>query len=129
MVHGPADRLASLLADRAELDQLRTRAAAGDLNAGFRLTDLLADRGELDLLRARADAGDTRAADRLIDLLAARGDKQELEKEVFAGYSLGLHRLVNIWFHGDSDAANFNLRLRMFGLEPEGSIFDRASES
>ena len=79
--------------------------------------------------RARAGAGDTRAADRLIDLLAARGDKQELEKEVFAGYSLGLYRLVNIWFHGDSDVANFNLRLRMFGLEPEGSIFDRASES
>jgi hypothetical protein len=42
--HDPADRLASLLADRTELEQLKTRADVGDLNAGFRLMDLLADR-------------------------------------------------------------------------------------
>ena len=39
-----------------------------------RLAELLAERGDLDELRARADAGDRYAARRLADLLAERGD-------------------------------------------------------
>ena len=52
----------------------RRAADAGDGTAAQRLADLLAERGDLDELRARADAGDGTAASRLADLLVARGD-------------------------------------------------------
>ena len=38
------------------------------------LADVLAERGDLEELRTRADAGDTHAAARLADVLAGRGD-------------------------------------------------------
>jgi hypothetical protein len=66
-----AQRLADLLAERGDLDELRARADAGDGTAALRLADLLAERGDLDELRARADAGDRFAAQRLADLMAA----------------------------------------------------------
>ena len=80
-----AERLADLLAERGDLDELRARADAGDGDAAKRLADLLAERGDLDGLRARADAGDGDAAERLADLLAERGDLDELRARADAG--------------------------------------------
>ena len=69
-----ARRLADLLAERGDLDELRARADAGDEDAAGQLAELLAERGDLDGLRALADAGDEHAAMRLAELLAERGD-------------------------------------------------------
>ena len=115
-----ARRLAELLAERGDLDELRARADAGDGDAAGRLAGLLAERGDLDELRARADAGDEAAAggwptcwpsaatwtscapgptpatgtppEQLADLLTKQGRGEEAE------------------------------RLRRFGLNPDGSI-------
>jgi len=77
---GEAKRLAELLAGRVDLDELRTRADAGDRQAA----DLLARRSDLDsaeqVLRARADAGDQNAALWLAGLLEKRGDQDEAEQ-------------------------------------------------
>jgi hypothetical protein len=84
-----------LLAERGDLDELRARADAGDMNAADELADLLAQRGDLDeavqMLRARADAGAGNAG-RLAELLTQQGREEEAE------------------------------RLRRFGLHPDGSI-------
>ena len=72
-----ARQLVEVLASRADLDELRSRAAAGDWNAARRLAGLLAERGDLDELRTRADAGDWNAVWPLADLLARRGDLDE----------------------------------------------------
>ena len=110
-----AGRLAELLAERGDLDELRTRADAGDVFAAGRLAELLAERGDLDELRTRADAGDGPAAGgwptcwpsaatwrgraaahpgrrrrrcaavRLANLLAERGDLDELRTRADTG--------------------------------------------
>ena len=72
-----ASRLARLLAERGDLDELRARADAGDWNSASRLARLLAAHGDLDELRARADVGDQYAARQLAELLAERGDLDE----------------------------------------------------
>jgi hypothetical protein len=87
--------LAELLAEKGDVDQLRTQAdARGGGHAARRLADVLADRGDLDeaeqVLRGLADAGDGDAG-RLAELLTARGRGEEAE------------------------------RLRRFGLLPDGS--------
>ncbi|MEV7095480.1 hypothetical protein AB0M80_21810 [Amycolatopsis sp. NPDC051045] len=51
----------------------------------FRLADLLFEQGEVEQLRARADNGDGHAAVRLAELLVERGQVDELEREVAAG--------------------------------------------
>jgi hypothetical protein len=80
-----AARIARLLAERGDLDELRGRAGAGDQNAAARLAGLLAERGDLDELRARADAGNWNAAAELARLLAERGDLDELRARADAG--------------------------------------------
>ena len=80
-----AMQLAELLAERGDLDELRTRADAGDGPAARQLAELLAERGDLDELRTRADAGDEPAAESLADLLAERGDLDELRTRADAG--------------------------------------------
>ncbi len=79
-----ADRLARLLAQRGDLDELRARADTGDRFAAHQLAGILADRGDLDeaeqILRSRADTGDWLAADRLAGILADRGDLDEAEQ-------------------------------------------------
>jgi hypothetical protein len=72
-----AMKLAALLAERGDLDELRARADAGDWAADRWLAAQLAEGGDLDELRARADAGDWAAAQRLAGLLAERGDPDE----------------------------------------------------
>ena len=76
--------LTLLLAQRGDLDGLRTRADAGDGVAALHLADLLAERGDLDqaeqILRAQADAGDRDAAGRLAELLEKRGDLDQAEQ-------------------------------------------------
>ncbi len=52
----------------------RHATEAGDRNAAWRLADLLTQHGDLDELRARADAGDRDAAWGLADLLVEAGD-------------------------------------------------------
>ena len=65
-----AEKLAGLLAERGDIDELRVRADAGDGDAAWELAGLLARRGDLDGLRARAVSGDLLAAGQL----AGRGD-------------------------------------------------------
>jgi hypothetical protein len=67
-------RLAGLLSQRGDVQELRARADGGDWHAAERLAGLLAERGDVEELRARADADDWHAASQLADLLADRGD-------------------------------------------------------
>ena len=101
-----AVRLAELLAERGDLDELRARADAGDGYAAGRLADLLAERGDLDELRARADAGDGDAARRLAELLAERGDLDGLRARADAGDEDAARRLAELLAErGDLDGA------------------------
>ena len=118
-----ARQLATLLAERGDLDGLRARADAGDGHAAGRLAELLAERGDLDELRVLADAGDWAAAGRLADLLAERGDPDGAAQVLLVAADTG---------NGDADQLAELLaqrgqgqeaeRLRRFGLNPDGSI-------
>ena len=89
-------RLARLLAERGDLEELRTRADAGDQAAASELADLLAERGDLDELRTRADAGDEQAAGELGRLLAERGDLEKLPARADAGDKNAAQRLAGL---------------------------------
>ena len=133
---GTPPRLAGLLAERGDLDELRARADAGD-GTPPSLAGLLAERGDLDELRARADAGDELAAAELAELLAERGDLDRLRagrrwdsgraaparpgrrrrrgrRRQLAEQLAGL-----LARRGQGEEAE---RLRRFGLNPDGSI-------
>ena len=108
-----AERLAHLLAVRGDLDELRTRADAGDKEAAERLAHLLAVRGDLDELRTRADAGDKEAAMQLARLLAVRGDLDELRTRADAGDEEAAMQLARLLaVRGDLDGAQQILRTR-----------------
>ena len=112
-----AERLADLLYDRGDLNQLRARADAGDGQAAYRLADLLYDRGDLDQLRARANAGDEHAAERLANLLYDRGDLDQAEQiwraRADAGDVLAAVQLAfRLPGHGDVDQTGQFLRAR-----------------
>ena len=81
------------LAERGDLDGLRARADAGDMNAAFQLARLLEERGDLDgatrVLRALADAGVLDAASWLADLLRERGDLDGLTQVLRARADAG----------------------------------------
>ena len=85
-----------MLAERGDLEELRTRADVGDTEAAA-AARLLAGRGDLDELRARADAGDTYAAEELAGLLAGRGDLEELRTRADAGDWNAAGRLPVCW--------------------------------
>ncbi len=111
--------LTLLLAQRGDLDGLRTRADAGDGVAALHLADLLAERGDLDqaeqILRAQADAGDRDAAGRLAELLEKRGDldqaEQILRAQADAGEWGAAGRLARLLAErGDLDQAEQILR-------------------
>jgi hypothetical protein len=91
-----ASGLAELLAQRGDLDQLRARADAGDAEAAVKLAGLLAERGDLDGLRARADAGDAAAAVKLAGLLAARGDLDGLRARADADSGAAAEKLAGL---------------------------------
>ena len=90
--------LADLLARRGDLDELRTRADAGDDYAAMLLVRLL---------RTRADNGDGHAAGQLADLLAEHGDLDELRA-----------RAAPLAEHGDLD----ELRARAAPLAEHGDL-------
>jgi hypothetical protein len=130
-----ASRLAGLLANRDDLDELRDlddlddlydldelrgRADADGWYAAIRLAGLLADRGDLDELRGRADAGDPFAGQKLAGLLADRGDLDELRGRVDVGDPFAGQKLPGLLEkQGRGEEAE---RLRRFGLNPDGSI-------
>jgi hypothetical protein len=72
--------LSEVEADREpdDLEDLTARADAGDRSAAGPLARLLAQRGDIEALTARADAGNRPAAEQLADLLAERGDIEAL---------------------------------------------------
>ena len=114
-----ADLLARLLAVRGDLDELRSRADAGDRAAADLLARLLAVRGDLDELRSRADAGDRAAAMRLAHLLADRGDLDELRTRADAGDREAAIRLARVLtIRGDLD----ELRTRADAGDREAAI-------
>jgi hypothetical protein len=138
-----AQRLAWVLAQRGDLEELRARADAGDEYAAERVIWLLAHRGDPDketgrrLLwmlarrsdqersRAWADAGDANraAAQRLDELLAQRGNLDEVVQVVRAQIVVGVAEVAS-WLpdllmkQGRAEEAE---RLHRFGLNPDGS--------
>ena len=92
--------LAELLAERGDLDGLRTRADAGDDVAAERLAELLAEHGDLDgaaqVLAALADTGDRNAARELAELLAEHGDLDGLRTRADAGDSEAAYKLAEL---------------------------------
>ena len=95
-----AGRLAELLAERGDLDQLRAQADAGDVEAVYRLAELLERRGDLvgaeQILRAQAGAGDEWVTWRLADLLARHGDLDQLRARADAGDDAAAQRLAEL---------------------------------
>lgn len=71
------ERLAILLAEQNETDELRKRADDGSWPAAVKLADLLAERHHVGL-RTRADDGDEAAGKRLADLLVDQGHINQL---------------------------------------------------
>ena len=109
-----AERLAGLLAERGNLDELRahTWADTGLLNAQ-RLARVLGARGDVDGLRDRADAGDEWAASRLARVLAERGDVDGLRDRADAGDGAAARELAGLLAErGDLDGAVQILRAR-----------------
>ncbi len=124
-------KLAGLLAQRGDLDELRARADAGNKAAASRLADLLAERGDLDELRARADVGDLDAAWVLADLLAERGDlhgaKQILRAQAGADDPNITQRLADrLTELGDLDGAEQILRAQADAGDP--NVTQRVAE-
>jgi thioredoxin-like negative regulator of GroEL len=116
-----ASRLAELLAERGELDELRARAETGDSFAASRLAELLEERGDPDgatqVLRTAAETGDSFAASRLARLLEERGDvdgaTQILRARTDAGDSDAAFQLARLLEErGDLDGATQILRAR-----------------
>lgn len=69
-----AHNLATLLADRGDLEGLSARAAEGDWWSAERLASSLAEEGNLSALAARSERGDWWSAQRLAPALISRGD-------------------------------------------------------
>ncbi len=93
-------RLARMLAERGDEEELRTRADDGDRDAANHLAELLAERGDLDGLWARARAGDRASSRRLID----QADPEGLQVLAEAGDHLATRRLIErLADHGDLD--------------------------
>jgi len=92
--------LADLLARNGRLDELRTRADVGDLDAASRLADLLAEQGNLDELRIRADQYDGNAIFRLADLLEEAGHLNDariiLRPWAYDGNMAAVDRLLDL---------------------------------
>lgn len=80
-----AAQLARLLSDQGRIDELRTRADAGDEHAAMWLDIHLSMRENIDELRERADKGDAMAAASLVMVLVKLERFDELEDEVAAG--------------------------------------------
>jgi hypothetical protein len=115
-------RLANLLAEQGNVEELRVRADDGDVEAADRLAGLLAVQHRLNDLRYRADARDFLAAMRLTFLLSQEGRFEELRAEVEAGTTdAGKHLIDLLSRTGNTDWA---VRMRDFGLNPDGSIAD-----
>jgi hypothetical protein len=133
---GDPDGAAQILRARRDLDQLRTRADAGDGDAAWELTGLPQQRGDLDGLRARADAGDRAAAGRLADLPEERGDldgaARLLRAQADAGDRFAAGRLANLLQQqGDldglrarADAGDGEAAWRLAGLLEEHGDLD-----
>ena len=131
-----ARRLAELLAERGDLDELRTRADVGDGYAAIQLAWLLARRGDLDeavqILRARADADDADAAALLAGLLRERGDLDELRTRADVGDEDAAEQLA--WLlaeRGDldelrtrADVGDVDAAIQLANLLPERGDLD-----
>jgi hypothetical protein len=89
-----APRLAELLGERGDIDELRARANTGDKYAAMRLAEQLAERGDDGQLLALAEVGDGDAASLLAQRAAATGDLDALLCLIRAGYQFAGKRLV-----------------------------------
>jgi hypothetical protein len=111
-----ARRLAGLLAERGDLDELRARADAGDVSAARRLAGRLARAGDLDELRARARVGDLTAAQRL----AEAGDLDKLRARARVGDVSAAQRLAEAGdldeLRARADAGDENAAFELAGL-------------
>jgi hypothetical protein len=129
-----ADLMAELLATHQRLRELGTRAAAGDQAAAARLSKIQASEPgtgsaaadlEITTLREAAAEGRPHAAEQLTSLLFELRHEEELRAEVDAGTRFAADRLLALLMADRSDdeaAAEDVLRLRAFGLHPDGTL-------
>ncbi len=90
-------QLADILAEHSTLVELRTRADQGDQDATWRLAALLADLGQVDELRSRADdRHDETAAEALVKLLVKRGELEELRSRADRGDRYAARQLKDL---------------------------------
>jgi hypothetical protein len=89
----PRRLLATALADRDAVDELKARAEAGDRWSSGALTRALARRGDVDELRVRAEAGDRGAGRALVNLPIG---EDELRARVEAGDRYAAKKLVDL---------------------------------
>ncbi|MCY1138210.1 hypothetical protein OWR29_09390 [Actinoplanes sp. Pm04-4] len=89
---------------RQRVEAIRPRALAGEVAARERLADILLDGGECDDLRLRAQRRDRPAAERLVDRLAARGCVREIRKRAELGDFYAAEALCDLYVAwGDID--------------------------
>lgn len=139
--HGEAKRILKALADTGEWDAaydlarldgdldeaeriLRAQVDVGELAAVCKLTDLLVERGDIAGLRAQANKGDGFAAVWLTQLLVERGEIGELEDRAHSGDDKAADRLAGMLADllDKCDLSEQAMRLRRFGVNPDGSI-------
>jgi hypothetical protein len=116
--------LAWLLRERDGLEELRSRADAGDVYAAPQLAGLLRERGDLDGLRERADAGDWAAALDQSALQLERGELKDAEQVLLVSASTGNIEAVEplAKLLADQGRNAESERLLQFGLTPDGAI-------
>ena len=124
-----ASRLARLLAQRDDLDGLRTLANADEWPVAQELiirelADLLARRDDLDGLRALANVGGRAGNKYVVRLLARHGDADGAEQTLRARADVGdkevAEPLADVLIKQGRDQAAE--QLRRFGLNSDGSI-------
>ncbi|MCO8271796.1 hypothetical protein M1L60_14455 [Actinoplanes sp. TRM 88003] len=114
------ERLADILLDGGECDDLRQRARRRDRPAAERLVDLLVARGCVREIRKRAELGDFYAAEALCDLYVAWGEKDLLEARAQAGDQAAQLRVSKVHQHRESaDAELAELRAAVDDGNPE----------
>jgi tetratricopeptide (TPR) repeat protein len=137
-----AERLTELLIKRGELEEaieilkLPTTLAGAHMRNRERAIGLrsllLARKGHVDeaieLLRVRADAGYETSSINLVNLLAGLGRLKELAVEVEAGtYGAGRKLIDHLDSLGKIESSRIK-RMRIFGLNADGSIYDPSTE-
>ncbi|WP_322750797.1 MULTISPECIES: TIR domain-containing protein [unclassified Frankia] len=117
-------KLADLLAERGDVQALRSAAESGNSFAADRLVRLLLERGDFDgaieVLQLLAGGGNVVAAAWLINLLAEHGDVDGLRARVDEGDWFAANRFPDLL--AERGRRKDAEQLWRFGINPDGSI-------